>query len=238
MTEARWKQYEGLAKYQPLVDVSIDSCTPWVYDVLRRPGKWDRLEPNLAFLGRERAAGTFREYHLNATIQLDNFHEMPALVDYAASIGADTMRLYMMQNTGSHISAWYASKNVGDSGHKLHLAFLETLRDPRLGLSTAHLYDVTAFRALALEMTLPTDALGADYTLATLVAAIQSAWQEGAYDRAAALCAGGRIRFPMDTALLRTEAKVIEAMGFAQVASYRLREAEAIEAREALLVAA
>jgi hypothetical protein len=238
MTEARWKQYEGLVKYQPLVDVSIDSCTPWVYEMLRRPGKWDRLEPNLAFLGRQRAAGTFREYHLNATIQLDNFHEMPALVDYAERIGADTMRLYMMQNTGSHISAWYASKNVGDSAHKLHLAFLETLRDPRLGRPTAHLYDVAALRALAMEMTLPTDALGADYTLATLVAAIQSAWQDGGYDRAAALCAGGRIRFPKNAALLRTEAKVIEALGFIQIAGYRLREAGVLESSEARLAAA
>jgi len=232
MTEARWKQYAGLAKYQPLVDVSIDSCTPWVYEVLRRPGKWDRLEPNLAFLGRERAAGTFREYHLNATIQLDNFHEMPALVDFAEQIGADTMRLYMMQNTGSHISNWYASKNVGDSAHPLHLAFLETLRDPRLGKPSAHLYDVAALRARALETTLPTDALGTDYTLETLVAAIQSAAEEGAVEKLVALCAGGRIRFPDHAALLRTEAKGIEVLGFPQVAEYRLREAERIESQQ------
>ena len=232
MTEARWKQYEGLVKYNPLVDVSIDSCTPWVYDVLRRPGKWDRLVPNLEFLGRERAAGTFREYHLNATIQLDNFHEMPALVDYAEKVGADSMRLYMMQNTGSHISSWYASKNVGDSAHPMHLAFLETLRDPRLGKPSAHLYDVAALRARALETTLPTDALGADYTLDELVAAIRTAAQDNALDRVVALCAGGRIRFPDSAALLRTEAKAIEMLGFAQAAGYRLREAEQLESQE------
>ena len=237
MTDARWRQYEGLARYRPVVDVSIDSCTPWVYEVLRRPGKWDRLETNLAFLGRERAQGTFREYHLNATIQFDNFHEMPALVDYAETVGADTVRLYMMQNTGAHISAWYASKNIGAASHPLHLAFLETLRDPRLARPTAHLYDVAALRTRALEMTLPTDALGPDYTLEVLVAAIRSAGQNGVYDRAAALCAGGRIRFPGDATLLRTEATAIAALGFPQIANYRLQEAGRIEGRH-LAVAA
>jgi hypothetical protein len=79
---------------------------------------------------------------------------------------------------------------------------------------------------------LPTDALGPDYTLDELVAAIQTAWQEGAYERVAALCAGGRIRFQTDSALLRTEAKAIDALGYAQVAGYRIREAERLENAE------
>jgi len=232
MTEARWNQYSGLAKYKPVVNVSIDSCTPWVYDVLRRPGKWERLEPNLAFLGRSRAAGIFGGFTINATVQLDNFHEIPALVDYGAQIGADSVLLYMMQNTGDHIAPWFVSKDVGNSGHALHLAFLETLRDPRLGLPHAALYDVAALRRRAFETTLPTDALGADYGLDDLVAAIRDAGQEGALDRVVALCAGGRIRFPDDPSLLRTEAKAIEALGYPQVAGYRLREAERLENRE------
>lgn len=229
MTEARWNQYSGLAKYKPVVNVSIDSCTPWVYEVLRRPGKWDRLEPNLAFIARGRTSGIFGGFTINATVQLDNFHELPALVDFAQDIGADSVLFYMMQNTGSHISSWFASKNVGNSGHPMHLAFLETLRDPRLGLPRATLYDVAALRKRALEMTLPTDALGPDYSLEDLVAAIRIAGQEGALDQVVALCAGGRIRFPDDAALLRTEATAIEALGFPQVAVYRLREAERIE---------
>ena len=183
MTEARWNQYSGLAKYRPVVNVSIDSCTPWVYEVLRRPGKWDRLEPNLAFLGRGRAEGIFGGFTINATVQLDNFHEMPALVDYARHIGADSVLLYMMQNTGDHIAPWFASKNVGNSAHPLHLAFLETLRDPRLGLPHANLYDVAALRRRAMETRLPTDALGPDYSLDDLVAAIRIAGQDGALDR-------------------------------------------------------
>lgn len=230
MTEARWNQYSGLAKYKPTINVSIDSCTPWVYEVLRRPGKWDRLEPNLAFLGRGRAEGIFGGFTINATVQLDNFHEMPTLVDYARHIGADSVLLYMMQNTGNHIAPWFVSKNIGNSAHPMHLAFLETLRDPRLGLPHAGLYDVAALRRRAFETALPTDALGPDYDRVTLAAAIEAAQRDGAYAHVAALCAGGRIRFPGDATLWRIDADAIERLGFPQVAGYRIREAERREA--------
>ena len=230
MTEARWNQYSGLAKYRPVVNVSIDSCTPWVYEVLRRPGKWDRLEPNLAFLGRGRAEGIFGGFTINATVQLDNFHEIPALVDYARHIGADSVLLYMMQNTGDHIAPWFASKNVGNSAHPLHLAFLETLRDPRLGLPHANLYDVAALRRRAMETRLPTDALGPDYDRARLAVAIEAAQRDRAHERVAALCAGGRIRFPDEATLWRIDADAIERLGFPQVAGYRIRDAELREA--------
>jgi len=229
MTEARWNQYSGLARYQPAVNVSIDSCSPWVYEVLRKPGKWDRLEPNFAFLGRGRASGIFGGFTINATVQLDNFHEMPALVDYAEHIGADCVLLYMMQNTGDHISPWFTSKNVANSAHPMHLAFLETLRDPRLGLPHANLYDVAALRRRAFETSLPTDALGEGYDRQTLALAIEAAQEDAAYDRVAALCAGGRIRFHADPTLWRIEADAIERLGFPQVAGYRVREAERIE---------
>jgi hypothetical protein len=234
MSEARWRQYGGLAKYRPLVDVSIDAVSPWVYEVLRRPGRWDRLEPNLRFLGRERAAGTFRAFHLNATIQLDNFHEMPAMIDYADAVGADTFRLYMMQNTGGHIARWYKSKNVGDPAHPLHAAFLETLRDPRLGSARAHLYDVAQWRSEALAATLPTDALGRNYTLDDLLAAVADAIRAGDFARVVALTAGGRTRFRDDADLLRIEARALERMKAPKVAAYRLREAEALMTRTAL----
>ena len=43
MGEGRWAQYPGLERYRALVDVSIDACSPWVYETVRRPGKWDKL---------------------------------------------------------------------------------------------------------------------------------------------------------------------------------------------------
>ena len=230
MSEQRWNSYRGLEKYRPLVDVSIDACSPWVYAVVRRPGKWEKLEPNLRFIAARRRAGIFREYHINATIQLDNFHEMPALVDFAEDLGADSVRLYMMQNTGGHLVD-FAAKNIGDQGHPLHLAFLETLRDPKLARPIAHLYDVATWRDIALEAALPSDRLGADFSYDDLCFALSDAIEAGEPERAAALCVAGRIRFGDDVALLRMEGRLLDHLGFERQAGYRDAHADALEAR-------
>ncbi|WP_084253283.1 SPASM domain-containing protein [Sphingomonas pituitosa] len=226
MGEKRWEQYQGLDHYRPLVDVSIDACTPWVYDVVRRPGKWDKLLPNLEFIAAKRAVGEFCEFHLNATVQLDNYHEMPALIALAKRLQADTMRMYMMQNTGGHLAPTFTRKNVGDPAHPLYTAFLETLRHPVLGDPVAHLYDVASLRTLAFETMLPSDALGADYSREALREAIRDAGADPA--RRVALCAAGRVRFPVDIELLQVEAASLREMGFVEQAGYRLAEATAL----------
>lgn len=220
LNEERWQAYAGLEKYRPLVNVSIDACTPEVYEIVRRPGKWDRLAPNLAFIAAKRAAGTFREFHMNATIQLDNFHQMPAMMAHAEALGADSMRLYMMQNTGAHLSADFARKNVADRSHPLHLAFLETLRDPALARPVAHLYDVAGWRDQAHAETLPSDALGARADYQMWLDAIDAAIGAGRLDAVIALCIAARRHF--NEALLCTiEAQALRRLGFTLQASYR-----------------
>jgi len=225
MGEKRWAQYAGLDRYRALVDVSIDSCTPWVYESVRRPGRWQVLLPNLRFIADKRARGEFREFHLNATVQLDNFHEMPALVAFAQTLGADSMRLYMIQNTGGHVSGMYPRLNVAGQDHPLHTVFLETLRHPILGSDHAHLYDVSHWRNRALAATLPSDRLGKDWTRADLIDAINDV---GDPATVAALCTAGRIRFPADQSLLLREAHAMRDLGFIAQAGYRLKEREAL----------
>ncbi len=222
MSEKRWSDYAGLDKYAALVNVSIDACTPWVFETVRRPGKWEKLRPNLDFIAAKRARGEFRAFHLNATIQLDNFHEMGALISFGETLGVDSVRLYMIQNTGGHLTSDYARLNVADETHPLHLAFLETLRDPRLGLPRAHLYDVANWRARSLAMPLPSDRLQPDYARQDLDAALHEVASRPA--EAVALCAAGRIRFPADLDLPLREAHALQALGFVGQARYRLKE--------------
>jgi len=226
MGEGRWAQYAGLDRYRAMVNVSIDACTPWVYEHVRRPGKWEKLYPNLQFIAAKRARGEFREYHLNATVQLDNFHEMPALMRLGQSLGCDSVRLYMIQNTGGHLAPYFTRCNVGDPAHPLHPAFLETLRDPILGTDIAHLYDVTHWRDRALEAELPSDSLGADFSREDLAEAIRASGANAI--RRAALCVAGRIKFPEDSSLLQIEAQALYELGFAQQARYRLNESVAL----------
>lgn len=218
--EDRWPGYQGLEKYHPLVDVSIDACTPEVYEIVRRPGKWEKLAPNLAFMAAKRAAGVFREFHMNATIQLDNFHQMPAMMHYAANLGADSMRLYMMQHTGGHLTADFARKNVADRHHPLHLAFLETLRDPALAEPIAHLYDVAGWRDQALAEQLPSDGLPADADYQHWLDAIDAAIGGGAMSAVVALCVAARRSFA-EPLLFEIEAQALRRLGFPLQASYR-----------------
>jgi MoaA/NifB/PqqE/SkfB family radical SAM enzyme len=227
MTEARWQQYAGLAKYRPLVNVSIDACSPHVYDYVRRPGKWERLLPNLQFIARERRSGVFSAFHINATIQLDNFHEMGALIEFGAQFGADSVRLYMIQNTGGHLAPDFAHKNIADAGHPLHLMFLEQLRDERLGRDLAHLYDVAGWRTQALARTLPSDALGADYSRDDLLTAIDQAIGFDDFSAVAALTTSGRLRFGADAMLYEVEARSLERLGFDRQAGYRRKDVAA-----------
>jgi MoaA/NifB/PqqE/SkfB family radical SAM enzyme len=231
MGPKKWAEFEGLAKYRPLVDVSIDACTPWVYEYVRRPGKWDKLAPNLEFLAEQRRQGVFREFHLNATIQLDNYHEIPALIDYAKQLDADSMRLYMMQNTGGHLAIDFPVKNIADSAHPLHLAFLETLRDPRLDDPVVHMYDVAIWRAAALAAHLPSDDLGADFTYEQLTEALVRLAGQDQSAQIVALCAAGRIRFPDSTHLLAMEAMALRALRFDRAAGYRGKMAAALQER-------
>jgi hypothetical protein len=228
LNEKRWAQFAGLEKYRPLINVSIDSCTPWVYEVVRRPGTWAKLEPNLRFIAARRAAGIFREFHLNATVQLDNFHELGDLVDFAGAIGADTMRLYMIQQTGGHLARRYNKLNIAATDHPLHAAFLETLRDPRLGGARAHLYDVALWRERALAASLPSDALAADADVHAFEAAAGNAAAEGRHENAVALCAAAQARGCGSRALLTIEADSLRTLGFHRQATYRLNAAETL----------
>ncbi|TGX54084.1 hypothetical protein E5A73_08145 [Sphingomonas gei] len=226
MGEGRWAQYPGLEKYRAAVIVSIDACTPWVYQVVRRPGKWEKLYPNLEFISAKRARGEFSEYSLNTTVQLDNYHEMAGLVELTERLGADSVLMYMIQNTGGHLAKDFARKNVAASTHPLHLAFLETLRDERLAAPVVQLYDVANWRARAFEVELPSDSLPKGYSRAELQDALIAA--RGNAERVVALCAAGRTHFRTDLDLLLLEAQALAALGFAEQGAYRLKEREAL----------
>jgi len=229
MGPKRWSEYQGLEKYRPGVRVSIDACTPWVYEEVRRPGKFERLYENLLFISELYRAGTFSVFNVNATIQLDNYHEIPALIDFAEHVQSDEILFYMIQNTGDHLLANYDRMNIGDSSHPLHPAFLETLRDPKLDRPVVNMYDVAIMRDLAMGAHLPSDDLGADFGHDDLTAAIGDAMAAEDYSRVVALCVAGRIRLANDQALLRTEAGALTAMGFGKQAGYRMRMAEALD---------
>lgn len=235
MSEAKWKEYEGLEKYRLTVDVSIDACTPWVYEVLRRPGKWERLDENLRFIGRLHERGVFEEYQINATIQVDNYHQMGDLFSYAQEVGASKVRLAMIQNTGHHLNADFTEKNIANEAHPLHSAFLECLRDSRLSAQQGELYDVGVWRRKSASTSLPSDELDPENFHAELQRALERALTAEEHRRVVALCAAAQLRDLTTPELLLCEASSLDALGFGRLATYRRQHAVSLGALPASL---
>lgn len=225
LNEYRWRQFQGLEKYQPFVDVSIDACRPWSYAVLRRPASWEKLLPNLQFLGRLRAQDKISGFQINATVQLDNFLEIPELVALVPQVGADRVRLYMIQNTGGHLAADFHRKNIADTSHPLHLAFLEVLRDPELASDRVTLSDIGAWRRQALSQALPSDDVSSSNDPTAVRSALDSLLADGHLNEALSLTVFARRRFGSTLDWLRLEGEILMALGFPGQAAYRFQEA-------------
>ncbi|MBC9034352.1 hypothetical protein IAG41_18340 [Sphingomonas sp. JC676] len=146
---------------------------------------------------------------LNGTgIGQDNFHEMAAMVRFAERRGADLIQFHL------------GDDDLSDLRHPLHLAFLETLRDPILTNPIVDLGDIAPWRERALESELPSDALGTDYDRAELDHAIRASLPQ--VEARLALCAAGHVRFPEDLELFGREAQALYELGFRTEARARL----------------
>ncbi|WP_084583760.1 hypothetical protein [Sphingomonas azotifigens] len=156
-----------------------------------------RFDPVLAELLRE------------AIIGPASFHEMAAMVRYAELRGLGAIRFRF-----DHGAA------LTDPTHPLHVAFLETLRDPVLASDYADLGDLAPWRARALAVRLPSDMLGprpSRKTLRTAILASGTSWEVRV-----ALCVAARIRFAADAEWFGREAQALYEMGLFSQARARL----------------
>lgn len=224
MSEARWREFEGLSRYRPRVDISIDACHPWTFATIRRNGDWETLQTNLQFIRGLRRMGEISEFSLNATVQADNFHEMADIVRLGKQLGCDGVRFRPVQNTGDHLGSTFYDLNVADPRHFLHDAFLETIRDPIFEEPICSLGDIKAIRDAALEATQPSDVAGRPASDAACLEAISHLVDRNEFSRAAALAAYARIHWPENRELGLLGGMILQASDFTQLATYRYRE--------------
>src|SRR5260221_6319124 len=74
---------------------SIDGATAETYEAIRRGGKWDRLGKNLELLASIKRQRNNRNpaVRINFTCMQTNIQELPAMVDFAADHGAESLPL-------------------------------------------------------------------------------------------------------------------------------------------------
>src|SRR5215469_5758450 len=74
---------------------SIDGATAATYEEIRRGGKWERLIENLDLVASvKRGAGSRKPaVRMNFTCMKTNIHELPAMADFAADRGAESLHV-------------------------------------------------------------------------------------------------------------------------------------------------
>lgn len=87
---------------------SIDGATAETYEEIRRGGKWDRLGKNLELLASmKRQAGKRKPaVRMNFTCMQTNIHELPAMVEFAADHGAESLHVRHLVAYGDTTGAY------------------------------------------------------------------------------------------------------------------------------------
>ncbi|MET3713586.1 hypothetical protein ABIC65_004318 [Sphingomonas trueperi] len=169
-----------------------------------------RYDPVLAELLRE------------AIIGPASFHEMAAMVRYAESRGLGAIRFRFDDDAA-----------LTDPTHPLHVAFLETLRDPVLAIDYADPGEIAPWRERALAVRLPSDMLSARASRKAVRAAILA--QGTSWEVRVALCVAARIRFGGEAEWFGREAQALYEMGLFTQARARLA-ASVVSGGEAIAI--
>jgi MoaA/NifB/PqqE/SkfB family radical SAM enzyme len=95
---------------------SIDGATAETYEAIRRGGKWDRLGKNLELLATIKRQKNSRNpaVRINFTCMQTNIEELPAMVDFTADHGAESLHV-------RHLVAY----GDADSSYREEMAYRE-----------------------------------------------------------------------------------------------------------------
>jgi MoaA/NifB/PqqE/SkfB family radical SAM enzyme len=112
--------------------VSVDAARPETYAIVRRPGRFDRLMPNLEFLARKRAEGAFPTFGLCFVVQKLNYREMPEFVELGQRLGVDRIWFQRIVNFGAFTPEETRAVDVASPDHPEHAEFLKILEHPAM----------------------------------------------------------------------------------------------------------
>ena len=108
-----------------VLNVSIDGATKETYEKLRRGGSYEKIIENLESVRELKTRYNF-QFILHFVVQLENYHEMPAIVELAEKYGAD--RIWLNKITNWNTFDNFDSKNVDDPTHPENRSYLEIAR--------------------------------------------------------------------------------------------------------------
>jgi acetyltransferase-like isoleucine patch superfamily enzyme len=152
-----WERFGGIHDKVIEIKVSIDGITKRSHEALRLGSDWDRMLPNLHFMGSLAQANPRLSFILAFIVQRDNFAEMGAAVDFAHRVGATALQFARLTNWGTYSDIAYHQRAVFLSDHPQHRQFLHELDDPRLDDPIVSLGDLASLRRAAVQEVLAPD---------------------------------------------------------------------------------
>jgi sulfatase maturation enzyme AslB (radical SAM superfamily) len=152
LTPRNWARMEKIHENIDQVIVSFDAATSETYAKTRRGGHWDTLLKNVRNLGALRQAGKLNYLRLDFVVQQANYHEIPAFVDLAESLGADHACFSLILDWGSWSRALFEVQCVWKKTHPEFDDFIQTLRHPNLGRGNVILGNLTPYYQFANEL--------------------------------------------------------------------------------------
>ncbi|GAB4525093.1 MAG: hypothetical protein Tsb0019_27180 [Roseibium sp.] len=131
LTEELWNRLD-LWGHVHSVRISVDAASPRVYETLKRGGRFDRLIPNLMFLGQLRRLDALEDFRLTFLVQSANLEEMPGFVRLARHVGADGAVFQRLCDWGTYGAAGFSERDVVSASHPQHFEFRKMVEDPVL----------------------------------------------------------------------------------------------------------
>jgi pyruvate-formate lyase-activating enzyme len=129
--ERAWREL-SLEGHVDGVQISIDAARADTYANVRRPGNFDRLLKNLAFVKTLRERGAIRHLHFSMVVQTANFREMPEFVRLGQDHCADLVSFNMIRQRDVFSRDEFTRAFIGAPDHPEHLDFLAMLNAPEL----------------------------------------------------------------------------------------------------------
>jgi hypothetical protein len=126
----QWHQFPALGTMLAHVQVSIDAARPETYAIVRRPGRWEELRPNLDFISRMRRSGEIPFFGINFVVQKENFREMIEFVQLGKELGVDFVLFQRMFNFASFSEEAFRERDVASPTHPDHAELRDILKHP------------------------------------------------------------------------------------------------------------
>ncbi|MGE4351906.1 MAG: SPASM domain-containing protein [Bdellovibrionales bacterium] len=127
-TPKAWERLKNLHSLNIRLYVSTDGVTKATYEKLRRGGKWEVFNDNLAFIARLRREEQINHLMLNFTVQASNFRELPLFGEFAARYNADRVVLFRLSPWPHMAKELFDAENIFDPAHPDHAEFLDVVR--------------------------------------------------------------------------------------------------------------